>query len=153
MPPEPAMTERLAARNPAFEKAVRESFTRQGLLGAMGAWLTEVAPGRVVIELTYAARVSQQQGYFHGAAIGAIGDGAGGYAALSLMPKGSEVVTVEYKLNFLAAARGELLRAEGQVVKTGRTLSVARVELACRTGDKVTPCALMQATYMRVKAA
>ena len=143
---------RLAPKNPEFEKAVRDSFARQGLMRAVGAWLTEVAPGRVVIELPYSSRLSGHAGAFHGAMVGALGDSAGGFAALTLVPKGSEVVTVEYKLNFLAPAVGELLRAEGRIVQAGRALLVAQVEIAARKGDKLNPCALQQATFMRVKA-
>ena len=135
--------------NPEFEKAVRESFAKQGLMGTIGAWLVEVAPGQVVVELPFSARVAQQQGLFHGAVIGALGDTAGGYAAMSLMPSGSEVATVEYKINFVAPAKGGLLRAEGQVVTSGRSLTVVRVDIHSAEGDKTTPCAIMLATMMR----
>lgn len=134
----------------AYEKAVRESFGRQGLMGTIGAWLVEVAPGRVVIELPFSARVSQQQGLFHGAAIGALGDSAGGYAALTLMPAGSEVMTIEYKINFLLPAKGNLARAEAQVLRAGKTVTVTRVDISVLAGEKSALCAVLQATMMRV---
>jgi uncharacterized protein (TIGR00369 family) len=137
-----------------FERAVRSSFSRQGLLGQMGAWLVEVRPGHVVIELPFSARVTQQQGLFHGAGIGAIGDSAGGYAALTLMPEGSEVVSIEYKINFVRPAKGRLLRAEGHVLRAGKSVSVSRVDvLAVDHDTSPVLVAVLQATFMRVEAA
>jgi uncharacterized protein (TIGR00369 family) len=133
-----------------FERAVRASFAKQGMLGGMGAWMVDVQPGRAVIELPFSNRVTQQHGVFHGAAIGAIGDSAGGYAALTLMPDGSEVVTIEYKINFVRPARGQLLRAEGQVLRAGKSVSVSRVDVFAV--DQGTPelAAVLQATFMRL---
>jgi uncharacterized protein (TIGR00369 family) len=141
--------------NDQFERVVRTSFGNQGLLGNIGAWLVEVTPGRAVIELPFSAKVTQQQGLFHGAAIGAIGDSAGGYAALSLMPAGSEVVSIEYKINFVRPADGQLLRAVGQVIRAGKSVSVARVDVftvdQTSTGTaKSGLIAVLQATFMRV---
>lgn len=136
--------------NPDFERAVRDSFGRQGLMGTIGAWLVEVKPGRVVIEVPYSQRISQQHGLFHGAVVGAIGDSAGGYAALTLMPAGSEVLTVEYKINFMRPAQGVLLRAEGLVVRSGRTIATTRMEVSVLGGAEDGPCAVLQATMMRV---
>ena len=136
--------------NPEFEKVVRDSFAKQGLMKLLGAWMVEVAPGRVVIELPYSTRVTQQQGLFHGAAISAIGDIAGRYAALSLMPAGSDVVTVEYKVNFVRPAKGELLRAVGEVVRAGRSITVSRMDVALVDGAKSETCALLQASFARV---
>ena len=95
--------------NPDYAEAIRASFARQGMMRTLGIRLGEIAPGRVVLELPFGETVGQQQGMFHGAAIGAIGDVAGGYAALSLMPAGSEVVTVEYKINFVRPAKGTIV--------------------------------------------
>jgi uncharacterized protein (TIGR00369 family) len=138
--------------NSDFERVVRESFDRQGLLAGFGARLVGVEPGRVVIELPFSERLTQQQDHFHGASIGAIGDSAGGYAALTLMPAGSEVVTVEYKMNFLRPAKGELLRADGRVVRAGRSVTVARIDVDVIERGAAQACALLQATYMRVEA-
>jgi uncharacterized protein (TIGR00369 family) len=140
----------LQPANPAFEEVIRASFATQGLMRTLGAQLRTVLPGRVIIELPAGVAVFQQQGMFHGGAIGAIGDVAGGYASLSLMPAGSEVVTVEYKINFVRPARGELLRAEGQVLRAGRSVTVARIDVAAIDGGKATVVALLQATFMRV---
>lgn len=139
--------------NIEFERAVRESFGRQGLMGTIGAWLVEVKPGRVVIELPYSQRISQQHGMFHGAVVGAVGDNAGGYAALTLMPASSEVLTVEYKINFIRPAQGLLLRAEGHVIKSGRTLTTTRMDVTVLGGAETGLCAVVQATMMRVEFA
>lgn len=138
--------------NVDFEAAVRASFARQGLMGAIGAWLVDVKPGSCVIEVPYAAKISQQQGFFHGGIIGAIGDTAGGYAALSLMPAGLEVLTVDYTANFVRPATGELLRAEGRVLRSGRTLTVARIDVSAVAAGRSTACGLLQATYISAPA-
>jgi len=141
----------IKASNPEFARAVRSSFASQGLMTTLGARLVSVEPGRVVIELPFSQSVSQQHGLFHGGVIGAIADNSGGYAALSLMPAGSEVLTVEYKINFMKPAKGQLLRAEGQVVRAGKSVTVIRAEVACIDDGVAADCALMQATMMRVE--
>ena len=138
-------------RNPDFKAAVVASFARQGLLGQIGAWLQEVAPGKIVIELPYSSRVGQQTGLFHGGVIGAIADSAGGYAALSLMPARSEVVTVEYKINFVRPARGPMIRATGEVLRSGKSITVCRVDVMVHAGPAPELCAAMQASFMRVE--
>lgn len=147
------MTDRpaFAATNPDFARVVADSFDRQGMMRVLGARLGRIEPGRVEIELPFGAAVGQQQGMFHGGAIGAIGDIAGGYAALSLMPAGSEVVTVEYKINFIRPALGALLRAEGQVLRAGKSITVCRIDVGLVEGGEVKPVALLQGTFMGVK--
>lgn len=136
--------------HPDFEKAVRDSFAKQGLMGTIGAWLVEVTPGRVVIELPYSWRVSQAQGVFHSAIVGALGETAAGYAAMSLMPAGREALTVECKINVLGPAKSGLLRAEGQVVQSSNSLSSVHVEVQYLDGQQPVPCAILQATLMHV---
>lgn len=138
------------ALNGDFARTVRESFASQGLMTTLGARLVSVDPGCVVIETDFTSPLSQQQGLFHGGVVGAIADSAGGYAALSLMPAGAEVVTVEYKINFMRGAIGPLLRATGQVVRSGRSLTVARIEVVSGPADALKSCALLQATFMSV---
>ena len=147
------MTIAAASANPRFDCVVRDSFARQGLMTLLGAKLAEVAPGRVVIEVPFADHLSQQQGLFHGAVVGAIGDSAAGYASLTLMPADSDVVSVEYKINFLRPAAGDLLRAIGEVVRAGRSVTVAKSEILCRDGQILRPCATLLATMMRVEPA
>jgi uncharacterized protein (TIGR00369 family) len=130
---------------------VQGSFERQGMMRHLGAQLVRVAPGVCVITLPYSDKVTQQQDGFHGGAIGALADIAGGYAGLTLAPEGMEVTSVEYKINFLAAFQGGELRATGQVLKAGRRLIVTSAEVthvdAC---GKESACAVMQQTLMAV---
>ena len=123
---------------------VRESFGRQKAMSLIGATLTVVEPGRVEVALPYCEAITQQKGYVHGGIIGMIADNACGYAAYSLMPASASLVTVEYKINILAPARGSLV-ARGEVVKAGRTLTVARAEVYAEDGTHV---ASMQQTLM-----
>jgi uncharacterized protein (TIGR00369 family) len=101
----------------------------------LGAELTHVAPGRVHIRLARRPEVSQQHGYVHAGATSGVADSAGGYAALTLMPATSDVLTVEYKLNLLAPAAGDHLEAIGTVLRSGRTLSVCRLEVFAVDGN------------------
>ena len=109
-------------RDPRFESRVRESFARQTLMSTIGARLTRVAPGEVEIDLPFREDLGQQHGFIHGGIVTAIVDTACGYAALSLMEPEAAVLTVEFKLNFVAPARGERLVALGRVTKPGRIL-------------------------------
>jgi uncharacterized protein (TIGR00369 family) len=130
---------------------VQGSFDRQGLMRLLGAELAQVSPGRVQITLARRPDVCQQHGYVHAGATSAIADSAGGYAALTLMPETSEVLTVEYKLNLLAPAAGERLEAIGTVLKSGRTLSVCQLEVyAVGEHDERTLIASGQQTLISV---
>ena len=136
--------------NPDFAAVVAASFAKQGFMATLGARLATIEPGLVVIEAAHAASLTQQQGLFHGGVIGALADNAGGYAALSLMPAGADVVTVEYKINFMRAAAGSQLRASGHVLRSGKTLTVARVDVTCGSRETQEACAVVQATFMRI---
>ena len=85
--------------DPNYERRVRESFARQAFMGFIGAELTDVAPGRCTIEISHRVDLTQQHGFFHAGVVGSIADSAGGYAAYTLMPAESSVLSVEYKLN------------------------------------------------------
>ena len=135
-------------RNPDFEARVRGSFARQNAMGLIGARMTRVEPGRVEIELPVREDLGQQHGFVHGGIVGMIADSAGGYAAFTLMPADASVLTVEYKVNMLAPAEGDLLVARGEVLKPGRSLSVVRADVWARRGDKETRVAAMQQTLM-----
>ena len=134
--------------NPAFEARVRDSFARQAAMGLIGARLVEVTPGRCTIEVPVRADLTQQHGHVHGGIVGMIGDSAGGYSAFSLMPADASVLTVEFKINLLAPARGESLLAVGSVVKPGRTLSIVRSDVFAREKGQETLIATMQITLM-----
>jgi uncharacterized protein (TIGR00369 family) len=112
------------AHDPQFEARVRASFARQGAMALIGAVLVGVAPGAVDIALPFRRDLTQQHGYLHAAVVTAILDSACGYAALSLLPADAEVLTIEYKVNFVAPARGRRVIARGRVTKSGRTITV-----------------------------
>ncbi|MGW3044673.1 PaaI family thioesterase [Kitasatospora sp. NPDC001159] len=95
----------------------------------LGARITRIAPGLVHIELPARPEVTQQHGYFHAGATSAIADSAGGYAAFTLFPEGTDVLTVEYKINLLSPALGDHIEAIGTVLKAGRTLTVCKLEV------------------------
>lgn len=138
----------LQPRNPDFEARVRGSFARQRAMTLIGARMTRVEPGRVEIELPVRDDLGQQHGFVHGGIVGMIADSAGGYAAFTLMPADASVLTVEYKLNMLSPAEGELLIARGEVLKPGRSLSVVRADVWARRDGRETQVAAMQQTLM-----
>ena len=132
-------------------KRIEASFLRQGMMQNLGVSLLRVEPGMCEVSLLHSERVSQQQGGFHGGAMGALADIAGGYAALTAAPEGMEVTTVEYKINFLASFTGGELRAVGRVVKAGKRIIVTTAEVThIDAGGKQTPCAVMQQTIVPV---
>lgn len=138
----------------ALLQRVQSSLSRQGMMVHLNARLVRVAPGEVEVVLPYSERVTQQQGGFHGGAMGALADIAGGYAALTVLAEGLEVTTVEYKINFLAAFQGGELRAVGRVVRAGRRIVVTTAEVVHVAADgKQSPCAVMQQTLTSVPAA
>lgn len=117
------------AKDPKYEEKVRKSFTRQKFMALIGAEISGIRPGFCEIRLPYRAELSQHHGYFHAGVVGTIADNAGGFAAFSLMPAGSSVLTVEFKLNLIAPGDGEILIARGEVVRSGRTLTVCSTEV------------------------
>jgi uncharacterized protein (TIGR00369 family) len=114
--------------NPAFESRCHDSFGRQPYMAHIGAKLAAVRAGYVEIHLGVRPELRQQHGFVHGGAIASILDSAAGYAAFSLLPAESTILTVEYKLNFVNPAEGDVIVARGQVVKPGRTLTVVQAD-------------------------
>ncbi len=130
---------------------VAASFARQGMMQHLEAKLVRVALGEVEIALPYGDKVTQQQGGFHGGAMGALADIAGGYAALTVVPEGMEVTTVEYKINFLSSKQQGELRAVGKVVKGGKRIVVTTAEVFhIDANGQQTLCAVMQQTLVPV---
>ena len=134
--------------DPDFEKRVRASFTRQKLMSAIGAELTRLEPGEAEISLPYRDDLTQQHGFVHAGIIATIADTACGYAAFSLMPAEMAVLTVEYKINLLSPAVGELFLARGRVIRPGKTLSVCTGEVIAYQQGKGKTVATMLATMM-----
>jgi uncharacterized protein (TIGR00369 family) len=140
-------------RDPAFEVRVRASFERQGLMTTIGAHLIRVWPGEVEIEAPFGDGLTQQLGFIHAGIVTALVDSACGYSALSLAPPDTEVLTVEYKVNFLAPAQGERFVARGRVVRSGRTITVCSGEVVAITGTDEKQVAVILATMIAIPAA
>lgn len=134
---------------PIFDR-VNASFVRQGMMQHVGARLLRAERGEVEFELPKSDKVTQQQGAFHGGALGALADICCGYAALTVAPEGMEVTTVEYKINFVAAAVGDAVVCIGKVQKAGRTLTITNAEIFDVKDGARMLCGLMQATVMAV---
>jgi len=136
----------------AVVERVRASFARQGAMGTFGAELVAVTAGQVAIALPIEPRLSQQNGFLHAGVAVAVLDSACGYAALTLMPAESEVLSVEFKVNLLAPASGDRLVAEGEVVRAGRTLTVCRGDAYAEHEAERVHVATMLATMVRRRA-
>jgi uncharacterized protein (TIGR00369 family) len=115
--------------NPRFAEDIKQSFALQSIMRLIGAELSLLEPGIVEITLPYRADLAQQHGYLHAGIVTTIADSAAGYAAYSLMPAGAEVLSVEFKVNLLRPAQGKSFLARAEVIKPGRTLTVARADV------------------------
>ena len=109
---------------PDFEQRTRESFARQQAMATLGVGIESIEAGRVVLAMAHRPALTQQHGFLHAGMVATALDSACGYAAYTLMPAGAGVLTIEFKINLLAPARGPLFGFEGRVVKAGRTISV-----------------------------
>jgi uncharacterized protein (TIGR00369 family) len=138
------------AQDPDFERRVRDSFGRQQAMVLLGAQMERVAPGEVEILLPYSPRIGQQHGFVHGGMIGAVLDTACGFASLTLMPADAGVLTVEYKVNFLAPGIGERFRMIGRVRKAGRTITLAEADAFSQRDGREKLVATMTATMMTI---
>ena len=138
------------ARNTNFAEEIKQSFAKQTIMELIGAQLTRVEPGIIEILLPYRADLAQQHGYLHAGIVTTIADSACGYAAYSLMPANSEVLSVEFKVNLLLPAKGEMFLASAEVVKSGKTLTVVRADVFSlgQEGER-TLIATMLGTMMR----
>jgi uncharacterized protein (TIGR00369 family) len=136
------------AQDPEFGRRVEESFARQGLMRHLSAELASVQPGGVEIRVPFRSELTQQHDYFHAGVTGAIADSACGYAAYTLMPADSSVLTVEYKMNLLAPADGDELIARARVVRSGKTLKICMADVFVRKGGAENHCATMLSTIM-----
>jgi uncharacterized protein (TIGR00369 family) len=135
-------------RDPDFARRVRDSFDRQPVMRFIGAVMTRIEPGLVEIELAHRPELTQQHGFFHAGIASTIADSAGGYAAFSMMPANSSVLTVEYKINFVAPADGDRLRATGLVIKSGRTLTICELRVMVTKANAESLCSVGMQTMM-----
>lgn len=131
-------------------EAAKDSFYKQGFMQTLGARLVSVEKGLVKIECGFNEKLAQQHGYFHAGVLTSIADVACGYAAHSMMPEGSDVLSVEFKANFIRAAKADKIIATGKVVKSGKTLTFCEAKVT--DGSEEIIFATMQATMICLKS-
>ncbi|HWK67798.1 MAG TPA: PaaI family thioesterase [Rhizobiaceae bacterium] len=134
------------------EQRVRQVFANQAFLCLLGVELREIADGRVELALPFRPDLTQQIGYIHGGAVASLADVAGGFAALTQFDAASEILTVEFKINLLAPSRGERLTAVGEVLKSGRTLTVCAISIFAWSNGASSLCASAQQTLIQIRS-
>ena len=134
-----------------YKQKVQDSFDNQKFMELLEAELIAIKPGFCEIRVPFKESLTQQHGFFHAGVISTVADNAAGYAALSLMEASSSVLTVEFKLNLLAPGKGNMLVGRGQVLKSGRTLTICRSDIYVIQNDKETLCAAGQSTLIQLK--
>lgn len=135
-------------KNQYYAEAVRSSFAAQALMAHIGASLTRLEPGLVEITMPFKHNLTQQNGFLHAGIVTTLADTACGFAALSLMPEGANVLSIEFKQNLLAPALGTKFTAEGQVLRAGQTITVCQGELRAWQGGEAKLVATMLATMI-----
>ena len=139
--------------DPDFERRSRELFDNQPVMATIGAYIVAVEAGRCVLGVPWSPGITQQDGFLHAGILATLADNACGAAAYSLMPAGTRVLSIEFKINMLSPAVGETFEADAQVIRAGRTVSACRCDVfAVREGARKLVAA-MQATMMTVKPA
>ena len=145
------MPQTFTPRDPNYAERIRNSFYKQKAMQTIGATLGEIKPGEVHVELPYSDHIVQQDGFLHAGIVTTIVDSACGYAAFTLMPANSRVLSIEFKVNLISPAVGERFVAIGKVIKPGRTITVCSGEVFAFEGEERKLVALMQATMMRLE--
>ena len=133
---------------PDVEQRIHTSFARQGLINTLNGKIVHASSGELHIEAPFDKRFTQQDGFLHAGIVTTLMDSACGYAAYTLMPADSRVLSVEFKVNFLNPARGKRFRAEGRVIKSGKTISVCEGKLFALQSGEEQLVAIMQATMI-----
>lgn len=134
-----------------FKKAVADTFEKQQFLNFIGAKLTVVERGYCEIELPYRDELTQQNKFYHAGVVGTLADNAAGMAAFSMMEEGSSVLSVEYKVNLMSPAKGELLIAKAKVIKAGRTITVCSADVFAVQDGAESLCATATVTLIALK--
>jgi uncharacterized protein (TIGR00369 family) len=137
-------------RDPDYEDKVRASFQRQRAMATLGITIESLEPGRIELRMPYDEAYTQQHGFVHAGVLSTVLDSACGYAAFSLMPPEAAVLSIEFKVNLLAPARGDHFRVTGQVLKAGRTITVCLAEAYACEGGTEKRVAQMTGTMMTV---
>lgn len=140
--------QRVAPLDPDYKRRIQDSFSRQSAMALMGIKIARVEPGLVELTLPFRADLTQQNGFLHAGVVTALADTASGYAALTLMPAGKDVLTVEFKVNLLRPAMGQHFFAVATVIKPGRTLTITRADVFAVSGSDQELVAAMQATMI-----
>jgi uncharacterized protein (TIGR00369 family) len=143
--------EKFLPLDPDYEARVRASYESLQLLAGMGGRIVSLRPGIFHLDVPYSVRITQQDGFLHAGIAATLLDTACGFAAYTLMPADSRVLTVEFKINLLSPAGGEYFHTEGCVIKPGRTLTVCEGKLFSIEKEKKTLCAIMQATMICIQ--
>ncbi len=136
----------------SIDQKIRKSFAAQGLMTTVGARIDAISDGQVTLSAPISAAVSQQAGYVHAGLTFALGDSAAGYAALTVFPQDTEVVTTEMKINLLAPAEGDRMIAEGRVVRAGRRLTVVAADVFTERNSARTHVATLLGSMMPLRA-
>jgi len=134
-----------------YKTRVQSSFEKQQFMEFIGAELSKVEQGYCEIRLPYSKNLTQQHGFFHAGIVSTIADNAAGYAAFTLMEATSSILTVEYKINLMAPAKGEVLIGKGKVIKPGKTLSICQTEVFAEEKGIQKLCAVVQSTLIQLK--
>lgn len=127
-------------QNPDFDSVVRDSIARQPFMDTVGAKILDLQPGICELAVEKLPGLLQQHGFFHGGVVASLADSAAGYAAYSLFPAGSTILTVDYKVNFLNPASGTRLIATGSVIKPGRKLYFCKADVVVEADGQRTQC-------------
>src|SRR6201992_1059522 len=117
-------------------------------MGTLGISIERLIPGEIELAMPYNEAYTQQHGFVHAGIITAALDSACGYAAFSLMPADAEVLTVEFKTNLLAPAKGDRFVFRAEVIKPGRTLTICDARALALEGSKEKLIATMTGTLM-----
>ena len=139
--------------NPEIANKVSESFQNQKFMNYIGAKLTKVDPGFVEIELPFHQDLTQQHGFFHGGIVATLADNASGFAGFSTMKSDEQPLSVEFKINLMAKAQGELLIARGKVLKNGRRIKVCQSDVYCIQNGEEIHCAIALVSVYATKEA
>lgn len=137
--------------DPDVPARIKASFEKQRLMTTIGAHVEHVMPGKVSLRLPFREDLTQQHGFLHAGTIAALADSACGYAALTLMPADAAVLSVEFKVNMLAPAKGDAIVARGEVIRSGKNIMVCRADVFAVSGSEEKLVAAMQGTMMVVR--
>jgi len=136
---------------PNYKTKVEQSFATQKFMEHIGAEFVDIKPGYCEIHIPFNENLTQQNGFFHAGVIGTLADNVAGYASLSLMKEHSSVLSVEFKLNLMRPADGELLIGKGHVLKYGKTLTVCRADVFIVKDGVEKLCAAAQLTMIELQ--